>query len=120
MDTIVVDRNTLSGSENVSDRLRPLFMQLVQFGHPCDGIRRIIGIRFPPGRLDGRDLTGVVVHLGELLDWTAIDVVLICDVLRVELAIDNQLIDSGDIVSIQLHCVRMLEGEDNADEILPR
>ena len=85
-------------------------MELVQFKVALDEVGRIPCVGIASGRLDRRDLAGLTVFLGELLDATQTDVVPVCDVLRVELVIDNQSTDPGDIVAIELHLVSTLKG----------
>ena len=86
MAPVVVDGDTVSCSKHVGNRFRSLFVKLVEFEDPIDESRRLLGLRFPPRRLN---LPDVVVCIDELLDAMPTDLIPICNIPRVELVIDK-------------------------------
>lgn len=120
MYAIVVDRDAVSLSEHMCDRSGSLFVEIMKIEYLLDDVGWMLGIWPPPWCLDGGNHFGFSVFLGELLDVTTTDVVSLGDIFCVEVVIDNESTDVGDIILFQLHLPTTIEGAIASTKSFPR
>lgn len=95
---VVADAEAVSDPEDVRDRNRPHVEACLELEDAILGIVWMVWVRFLSGRLEGKNLAGVAVGLGKLLDASTTDLELVGHQLVVFPMVDNEVTDAGDIV----------------------
>jgi len=85
-------------------------LAVIHLEYPLDEIRWILGIWLPSRCFQCGNFVGFSVFFSELLDATPTDVVSVGDVRGVKLVVDHQPRDACDIILVQLHLPRTIEG----------